>query len=274
MWGGGWLSQLGFYDFAGSTVVHVIGGTAALVGSCMLAPRIGRFSPAGSPNVIGGHNMPLVTLGVFILWFGWYGFNAGSALGMEDPGQVARIIMNTTLAGAAGCMAAMLTAWMKFGKPDLALTLNGALAGLVGITAPCAVVGHGASIYIGIVAGIIAVLGESWLNQRQIDDAVGAVPVHGMAGLWGTLAVGIFGQVALDAPNDGLFYGGGLGSLGTQALGVIACLSFVVVVMWAVFRFIDLTVGLRVSTETELRGLDIEEHGVESYRGFQIFITE
>ena len=274
VWGGGWLSQLGFYDFAGSTVVHLVGGGTALIGSYMVGPRIGRFNPDGSANVIGGHNMPLVTLGVFILWFGWYGFNAGSTLSMEDPGLVANIIMNTTLAGAAGCMAAMVAAWMKFGKPDLALALNGALGGLVGITAPCATVGYGAAIYIGIVAGIIVVLGEHWLTQRQVDDAVGAIPVHGMAGIWGTMAVGLFGQAALGAPADGLFYGGGLGSLSIQALGVIACLSFIGVTMWIVFRFIDLTVGLRVSRETELRGLDLEEHGVESYSGFQIFITE
>lgn len=274
VWGGGWLSQMGFYDFAGSTVVHGVGGVAALIGTWMLGPRIGRFNPDGSANFIGGHNIPLVTLGVFILWFGWYGFNAGSTLSMDDPDLVARIVMNTTLAGAAGSMAAMFTAWAKFGKPDLALTLNGALAGLVGITASCAVVSDGASIYIGVVAGVIVILGVDWLNRLQIDDPVGAIPVHGIAGIWGTLAVGLFGQAALGAPINGLFYGGGIGGIGIQALGILSCLALTGIAMWVVFRFIDLTIGLRVSRETELRGLDLEEHGVESYSGFQIFITE
>ncbi len=274
VWGGGWLSQLGFYDFAGSTVVHAVGGVAALVGTWMLGPRIGRFNPDGSANFIGGHNIPLVTLGVFLLWFGWYGFNAGSTLGMEDPDLVARIVMNTTLAGAAGSMTAMFTAWVKFGKPDLALALNGALAGLVGITAPCAVVSDGASIYIGAAAGMIAIFGVDWLNRLRIDDPVGAVPVHGMAGVWGTLAVGVFGQAALGAPRNGLFYGGGVGGLGIQTLGILGCVAFTGIAMWVLFRFIDLTIGLRVSRETELRGLDLEEHGVESYSGFQIFITD
>ena len=215
-----------------------------------------------------------MTLGVFILWFGWYGFNAGSTLGMEDPDLVARIVMNTTLAGAAGSMAAMFTAWVKFGKPDLALALNGGLAGLVGVTAPCAVVSDGASIYIGAAAGVIAIFGVDWLNRLRIDDPVGAIPVHGMAGIWGTLAVGVFGQASLGAPSDGLFYGGGVGGLGIQAIGILGCVAFTGIAMWVVFRFIDLTVGLRVSRETELRGLDLEEHGVESYSGFQIFITD
>ncbi len=274
VWGGGWLARLGFHDFAGSTVVHGVGGVAALVGAWMLGPRFGRFNPDGSSNFIGGHSMPLVTLGVFILWFGWYGFNAGSSLGMEDPGLVARVVMNTTLAAAAGAIAAMITAWIKFGKPDLALALSGALGGLVGITAPCAVVGDGASIYIGIAAGVLVIYGVDWLNRLQIDDPVGAIPVHGICGVWGTLAVGLFGQEILGAPTDGLFYGGGFGSLGIQSLGVVACLGATAMSMWIVFRAIDAAVGLRVSHDVELRGLDTEEHGIESYSGFQIFTTE
>jgi len=274
VWGGGWLARLNFYDFAGSTVVHAFGGMTALVAVWMLGPRIGRFNPSGTANFIGGHSMPLTTLGVFILWFGWYGFNAGSTLGMADPGAVARIAMNTTLAAAGAAVAAMITAWVKFGKPDLALSLNGALAGLVGITAPCAVVSDGASIYIGIVAGILVIFGVDWLTRLQIDDVVGAFPVHGLCGIWGTLAVGLFGLEALGAPVNGLFYGGGIGQLGIQCLGVIACLGFTAVAMWLVFRVIDVVVGLRVSEDTELRGLDIVEHGMESYSGFQIFINE
>ncbi len=274
VWGGGWLSNLGFHDFAGSTVVHGVGGMAALVAAWMLGPRIGRFNPDGSPRHIGGHNMPLVTIGVFILWFGWYGFNAGSTLGFEDPETVGRIAMNTTLAAAAATLAAMTTSWIKFKKPDLSLALNGALAGLVGITAPCAAVGDGAAICIGIVAGVLVVFGIGWLNRLQIDDCVGAFPVHGLCGIWGTLAVGLFGQEALGATADGLFYGGGMGSLGIQSLGVVACLGFTAISMWLIFRGIEALVGLRVDKEAELKGLDLEEHGMESYSGFQIFTTE
>ncbi len=274
VWGGGWLANLNFYDFAGSTVVHGVGGTAALVGAWMLGPRIGRFNKDGSPNAIAGHNLPLVTVGVFILWFGWYGFNAGSTLGMGEPDVVARVAMNTTLAPAAGAIAAMVTACVKFGKPDLTVALNGTLGGLVGITAPCAVVGSGGSIAIGAAAGVLVVYGIIWLNRIQVDDPVGAIPVHGLCGVWGTLAVGLFGQASLGAPNDGLFYGGGVGQLGTQSLGVIACLGFTAIGMGVVFKAIDAVIGLRVSQETELRGLDLDEHGMESYGGFQIFTTD
>jgi Amt family ammonium transporter len=274
VWGGGWLAGLDFHDFAGSTVVHGVGGIAALVGAWMLGPRIGRFQPDGSPRVISGHNLPLVMIGVFILWFGWYGFNAGSTLGMGEPGVVGRIAMNTTLAPAVGAIAAMITAWVKYGKPDLTIALNGALAGLVGITAPCAVVGSGGSIYIGLVAGVLVVYGIEWLNRLKIDDVVGAFPVHGLCGIWGTLAVGLFGRELLGAPADGLFYGGGIGQLGIQSLGVIACLAFAALAMWIVFKMIDAVIGLRVSKETELRGLDQDEHGMESYSGFVIFTTE
>jgi Amt family ammonium transporter len=274
VWGGGWLSGLGFHDFAGSTVVHAVGGVTALIGAMLLGPRFGRFNADGSANAIGGHNLPLGMLGVFILWFGWYGFNAGSTLGMGEPGTVARIAMTTTLAASAGSIAAMVTAWVKYGKPDLTLALNGALAGLVGITAACAVVTPGASITIGLVAGVLVIYGIEWLNRAHIDDPVGAISVHGLCGIWGTLAVGLFGLTSLGAPADGLFYGGGFGQLGIQLLGVSACLAFTAVAMWIVFKAIDSVVGLRVSHETELRGLDLDEHGLESYSGFQIFLTE
>jgi Amt family ammonium transporter len=274
VWGGGWLSGLNFHDFAGSTVVHGVGGISALIAAAMLGPRIGRFNPDGTARHIGGHSMPLVTIGVFILWFGWYGFNAGSTLGMEDPETVGRVAMNTTLAAAVAALSAMITSWIKFKKPDLALALNGSLAGLVAITAPCAVVSDGASILIGIIAGVLVVFAIGWMNSLKIDDCVGAFPVHGVCGVWGTLAVGLFGKVALGAPADGLFYGGGFGQLGIQALGVAACLGFAGVAMWVIFKMIDSVVGLRVSKETELKGLDLEEHGMESYGGFQIFTTE
>jgi Amt family ammonium transporter len=274
VWGGGWLADFGFYDFAGSTVVHGVGGISALVGAWLLGPRFGRFGPDGSPHVIAGHNMPLVGMGVFILWFGWFGFNAGSTLGFDEPEVVARVAINTTLAPSAGAIAAMFTAWAWWGKPDLTISLNGALAGLVGITAPCAVVSPSAALFIGLLAGILVVFGIDWMNRIGVDDPVGAAPVHGLCGIWGTLAVGLFGQAALGAPKDGLLYGGDFGQLGIQCLGVIACYAFAGLAMYIVFKFIDVTVGLRVSHETELRGLDLDEHGMESYSGFQIFTTD
>ncbi len=275
VWGpGGWLAEMGFSDFAGSTVVHGVGGVSALVGAWMLGPRIGRFNPDGSPNVITGHSMPLVTIGVFILWFGWYGFNAGSTLGMDEPDVVARIAMNTTLAPATGALAAMLFSWFKYGKPDVSLALNGVLAGLVGITAPCNAVGPVSSILIGLVAGILVIYGVEWLNRLKIDDPVGAFPVHGLCGIWGTVAVGLFGRVDLGAPSEGLFFGGGFGQVGIQCIGLAACLGFTAVTMYIVFKVIDSIIGLRVSQETELRGLDLDEHGMDSYGGFQIFSTD
>jgi len=274
VWGGGWLADLGFYDFAGSTVVHAVGGFAALVGTWMIRPRIGKFGADGRPRVIAGHNLPLVALGVFILWLGWFGFNGGSTLGFDSPGQVALIAVNTNLAAAAGAIVAMSVAWLKFGKPDLALALNGTLAGLVGVTAPCAAISPLAAIAIGAVSGIIVVYGIVVLDRCRVDDPVGAVSVHGFCGVWGTLAVGLFGQEALGANADGLFYGGGFASLGVQAIGTLACTAFVIICMAVAFKAIDLTFGLRVSRESELRGLDVGEHGMESYGGFQIFITE
>lgn len=273
-WGGGWLAGLNFYDFAGSTVVHAVGGSAALIGTIILKPRIGKYNHDGSPNFIAGHNIPLVTLGVLILWFGWFGFNAGSALGLDNPELVSRVAINTCLSAAAGSIAAMALAWIKFGKPDLALTLNGALAGLVAITAPCAAVTPGNAVYIGAIGGFLCIYAVLWLEKLHIDDPVGAVPVHALNGIWGTLAVGFFGQAALGAPGDGLFYGGGFTQLGVQALGTFSIVIFVIGAMWLVFKSIDALVGLRVSEKEELQGLDIGEHGMESYSGFEIFTTE
>ena len=274
IWGGGWLANLNFTDFAGSTVVHSVGGFAALVGTIMLKPRIGKYNTDGSANAISGHNIPLASLGVFILWFGWFGFNPGSSLGVGDGFLIAKIAINTNLAAAAGGILAMVMVWRKFGKPDLSMAMNGALAGLVAITAPCAFVEPWAAMAIGAIAGIIAVSGVVLLDRLNIDDPVGAVSVHGFNGIWGTIAVGLFGRQALGLVNNGLFYGGGLIQLRIQALGALAVISFVLITMGILFKLIDITIGLRVSREEELRGLDIGEHGMESYAGFQIFTTQ
>jgi len=274
IWGGGWLGNLGFADFAGSTVVHTVGGVAALIGTIVLKPRIGKFNADGTPNVIAGHSIPLASLGVFILWFGWFGFNPGSTLSVGNGDLIARVAINTNLAAAAGGILAMVTVWKMFGKPDLSMAMNGALAGLVAITAPCAFVEPWAAIVIGAAGGILVVLGVILLDKLGVDDPVGAFPVHGINGIWGTLAVGIFGKQALGLAHEGLVYGGGFTQLGIQTLGVFAVVVLLLMSMGVVFTMIDKTVGLRVSREEELRGLDIGEHGMESYAGFQIFVTE
>jgi len=255
-------------------VVHTVGGFAALVGTIILRPREGKFGPDGKANVLPGHNIPLASLGVFILWFGWFGFNAGSTLGVGNGSDIARVAINTNLAAALGGIAAMITVWVRFGKPDLSMAMNGALAGLVGITAPCAYVDPWAAMVIGAIAGVVVVRGVELLDRLKIDDPVGAVPVHGMCGVWGTLAVGLFGQEGVGGlARDGLFYGGGFTQLGVQMLGSAVTIAFVVVSMGLVFKLINATVGLRVSRDEELRGLDIGEHGMEAYAGFQIFST-
>jgi Amt family ammonium transporter len=275
-WGGGWLSQMGFFDFAGSTIVHGTGGWVALVGTLYLGPRLGKYAPDGKVTPLAGHSLPLAALGVFILWFGWFGFNPGSQLaasGTENAMAIALITINTNLAAAAGALMAMFTVWSMFGKPDLSMTMNGALAGLVAITAPCAVVSPAAAIVIGIVAGFIVVMGVSLLDKLKIDDPVGAIPVHGFNGMWGTIAVGIWGQKALGLANDGLLHGGGFTQLGIQIVGTVACAAFAMAAMAVVFGAVKAMMGLRVSAEEEIRGLDIEEHGMEAYSDFQIFMT-
>ena len=267
VWGGGWLSKLGFMDFAGSTVVHATGGWAALIGAILLGPRLGKYN--GKTKAIAGHSIPLAALGVFILWFGWFGFNPGSTLGVDgQESLIGLVAINTNLAAATGGIVAMITVWALYGKPDLSMTMNGALAGLVAITAPCAFVDPWAAIVIGAVGGVLVVFGVTLLDKVHVDDPVGAVAVHGMNGIWGTLAVGLF------ATESGLFYGGGPKQLGIQAMGTFACAGFSLVAMGLVFFLIKSTVGLRVSKDEELRGLDIGEHGMESYAGFQIFINE
>jgi ammonium transporter, Amt family len=272
-WGGGWLAKLGFADFAGSTVVHLVGGAAAFIGTILLGPRSDKFKPDGTPKAIAGHSIPLASLGVFILWFGWFGFNPGSTLSVGNGDLIARVAINTNLAAAMGGIFAIITVWKLFGKPDLSMAMNGALAGLVAITAPCAFVEPWAAIAIGSIAGVIVVLAVVLLDRLGIDDPVGAVPVHGFNGIWGTIAVGLFGKSALGLSGNGLFYGG-LKQLGIQSLGVLSVAAFIIIVMWAVFKLLDISIGLRVSREEELKGLDIGEHGMESYAGFQIFTTE
>ena len=269
----GWLAAMGFGDFAGSTVVHTTGGIAALIGTMMLKPRIGKYGVDGKPKAIAGHNIPLASLGVFILWFGWFGFNAGSTIGAGNGFDIARVAINTNLAAALGGIGAMITVWFRFGKPDLSMAMNGALAGLVGVTAPCAFVEPWAACLIGLSSGMIVVFGVELLDKLQIDDPVGAVPVHGMCGIWGTICVGIFGKEALGLANNGFIYGGNPTQLGIQMVGSFATVVFVLVTMGLIFKMIDVTVGLRVSRTEELRGLDIGEHGMESYSGFQIFST-
>jgi Amt family ammonium transporter len=261
-------------DFAGSTVVHSVGGWAALAGAILLGPRLGKYKD-GAVNAIPGHNMPLTALGVFILWFGWYGFNAGSTL--AAVGGIAHVAVTTTLSAAAGTVAALVVSWVKFGKPDLSFTLNGALAGLVGITAPCASVSTLSAVIIGLVAGVIVVYAILFIERvLRVDDPVGAISVHGVCGAWGTIAIGLFGQRSIDiqfwdessAIRDGLFFGGGFEQLAIQTLGVTAVLFFVFVAMLLVFWVIRMTVGLRVSDEEQREGLDLGEHGMAAYPEF------
>ena len=243
IWGGGWLSKLGFADFAGSTVVHAVGGTAALVGTIILGPRIGKFNKDGSANAIEGHSMALASLGTLILWFAWFGFNPGSTLSVGNGSLIAKVAVNTNLAAAAGGLTGMFYAWKKCGKPDLTMTMNGALAGLVAITAPCAYILPHEAVLIGLIGGIIVVWGTLFLDKIRIDDPVGAAPVHMMNGIWGTVAVGLFGHKALGLANNGLFHGGGFTQLGIQILGVGSVILFVAVTMTIIFKAIDKVVG-------------------------------
>jgi ammonium transporter, Amt family len=263
----GWLEGLGFLDFAGSTVVHSLGGWLALAGAIVLGPRLGKYGPDGSPRALPGHSLPLAALGVFILWLGWFGFNPGSTT--TGDGSVGYIAVTTNLAAAAGAVAAMCTAWAVLGKPDGSMSLNGALAGLVSITAPCDAVSPMAAVLIGGIGGVLVVLSVLFIDRvLKVDDPVGAVSVHGVCGAWGTLSAGLFNL------DSGLFYGGGFAQLGVQAIGVAAAFTWAFGAGLALFLAIKYTLGLRVSAEEELRGLDIGEHGMEAYAGFQIFQTQ
>ncbi|MFP4114782.1 MAG: ammonium transporter [Spirochaetota bacterium] len=269
IWGGGWLSGLGFHDFAGSTVVHSVGAWAAMIGAIMLGARRGKYVKINGKvkaKAIQGHNMPLAALGVFILWFGWYGFNAGSTLSGTDT-DIAWVATTTTLAAGAGAIAAMFTSWAWFGKPDPSFSLNGALAGLVGITAGTWVINPLGSIIVGVIAGILVVASVEFLDKvLHIDDPVGAVSVHGACGAWGTLAVGLFGD--LEKIGSGLTRGG---QIGVQALGIVSVFAWVAVTATILFGILKAVGALRASEKDEMQGLDISEHGSESYSGFQIF---
>lgn len=275
IWGGGWLAAIGMWDFAGSTVVHSTGGWLALVGAFMLGPRTGKYNPDGSSNAITGHSIPLATLGTFILWFGWFGFNPGSTMALVS--DIAHIAATTNLAGAAGGISAMITSWWMFKKADISMALNGVLGGLVSITASCAFVSAGSAIWIGIIGGVLVVLGVVFIDQiLHVDDPVGAITVHGICGSWGTLALGLFAQDKFSpgTTGNGLFFGGSWKLIGVQALGVISVFAWCLLAGVMMFFVIKHLVGLRVHREEELRGLDIDEHGMEAYSGFQVFTTQ
>jgi Amt family ammonium transporter len=255
--GSGWLEGLGFIDFAGSTVVHSVGGWAALAGAIVLGPRLGKYAKDGKIKPIMGHNIPLAALGVFILWLGWFGFNPGSTTTADT--SIAMIFVNTNLAAAAGAVLAMIVSWIKFGKPEVGMSLNGALAGLVGITAGCANVTPNSAIIIGAVAGIIVVFSVMFFDKIKVDDPVGAISVHGVCGAWGTLAAGLF--------NIG---GTSAAIIGVQLMGIAACFIWTFPTALVMFKLIDKAIGLRVAPEEELEGLDLAEHGGIAYPDFGV----
>jgi Amt family ammonium transporter len=282
VWGGGWLASLGFHDFAGSTVVHSVGGWAAFMGAIVLGPRLGKYvkGPDGMVSVkaIQGHNIPYAALGVLLLFFGWFGFN-GASTGIATVGEggiwsglnIARVCVTTTLAASAGAVSALIFSWIWFKKPDASMTLNGLLAGLVGITAPCAVVSPGASIAIGLIAGVLVVLSVEFIDKVfKVDDPVGAISVHCTCGIFGTLAVGIWAN-AEEAGVLGLLHGGGFVQLGKQLIGILAVGAWAAAISFILFMLIKAIFGLRVSAKEELMGLDLSEHKSEAYSGFQIF---
>ena len=280
IWGGGWLAKLGFWDFAGSTVVHSVGGWAALIGAVLIGPRFGKYQEDQS-LALPGHSLPLSTLGCIILWLGWFGFNGGSTLA-ADPGAISHILLTTNIAAAMGGISATAVAWRYFGKPDLSVIINGILGGCVGITASCRFVTMGSAALIGIAAGVLVIVAVDVLDDLRIDDPVGAIAVHLVCGIWGTIAVGLFavgpqnsGPFSfvpyLEGPAQGFLVGGGLLGLNqllVQLLGIAATGLFTIAVSWLVWTAIRKSVGLRVSRSAELRGLDLNEHGMQAYSGF------
>ncbi|BAY19260.1 ammonium transporter [Anabaenopsis circularis NIES-21] len=277
IWGAGWLADMGFWDFAGSTVVHSVGGWAALMGAAFLGPRIGKYQDKQAV-ALPGHNMSIATLGCLILWLGWFGFNPGSVMA-ADPNAITHIALTTNMAGAVGGIAATATAWFYLGKPDLSMIINGILAGLVGITASCAYVNIPSSIVIGLIAGILVVFSVPFFDKLGIDDPVGATSVHLVCGIWGTLAVGLFSVGPGGYPwlvdlagkpvgPHGLFFGGGFGTLIPQIVGILAVGGMTVLLSTIIWLALKATLGIRVTREEELEGLDIGEHGMEAYSGF------
>jgi len=275
IWGGGWLQNLGMLDFAGSTVVHSVGGWAALAGCLILGPRIGKYRKDGSINPVLGHNISLATLGTFILWLGWFGFNAGSTLSSNFT-DISRIALITNNGAVAGIFGSTIFSWLFLKKPDLSMILNGCLAGLVAITAPCAYVSILSSFIIGFIAGFLVVVAIVIFDRLKIDDPVGALSVHLVNGIFGTLAVGLFAdkKIMPGIIDNGLFTGGGMALFNKQLIGVltVGCFTFTIsLVIWAILKAL---IGIRVSREEEIRGLDISEHGNEAYPDFQIFLTK
>jgi Amt family ammonium transporter len=274
IWGGGWLQRAGFADFSGSTQVHSIGGWAALAGVILLGPRLGRYGPHGRVNAIPGHNMTAAMIGTFVLWFGWFGFNAGSTMAV-DPNAISEICVTTNTAAMMATLTATLAAWLVQGKPDLGSSLNGCLAGLVAITAPCAFVSVGSSAIIGAVAGVLVVFAVKFFDTLKLDDPVSALSVHLVNGVFGTLCVGLFStadriqlRTGNPATSGGLFTGGGSGQLVTQLLGIGATAAFGFAASIVVWMLLKVTVGLRVSEREEIEGLDAGEHGMVAYPGF------
>ena len=261
-----WLNNMGFIDFAGSTIVHAVGGFAGLVAAKLVGPRIGKYDN-GKVNVIPGHNMVLGAIGVFVLWLGWFGFNGGSqlAFGGSDSVAVGSVIINTNLAAALGAITALFFTWIKYKKPDLSMTLNGCLAGLVGITAGCGNVSAPGAIAIGIICGIVVVLSIEFIDKKlRIDDPVGAISVHGVCGFLGTVLVGVF-AIPGDDFKGGLLYGGGVKQLGVQTLGSLSMIGWAVLTTFVVLFILKKTIGLRVSEKVEIEGLDLHEHGISAY---------
>jgi Amt family ammonium transporter len=272
IWGGGWLAGMGFWDFAGSTVVHSVGGWAALAGIIALGPRIGKFSKDGKVNPIPGHSMTSATIGVFVLWLGWFGFNPGSTMA-ADPAAIAHIAVTTNTAAAAASLSALLTAAWLLGKPDLSMILNGCLAGLVAITAPCPWVSVPSSLIIGLIAGVLVVFAVLFFDRMKLDDPVGALSVHLVNGVFGTLAVGLFADSSVApvaGPANGLFFGGGFTQLWAQLVGVLTVGVYTFGIGIAAWMIIKATMGIRVSAEEELEGLDYGEHGNSAYPDFQL----
>lgn len=270
VWGGGWLADLGFMDFAGDTVVHSVGGWAALAGALILGPRIGKYGKDGKVSAIPGHNMSLAVIGLFVLWLGWFGFNPGSTMSFQNPSDVMHILMTTNTAAIAAILTSTITSWIFIGKPDLGMTINGCLAGLVGITGSCAYVSISASLIIGAIAGVIVVFAVMFFDRIKVDDPVGATSVHLGCGVFGTICVGLFAKegVTTLSTQNGLFYGGGFKLLGIQLLGIIAVGVFVFAASLLVWFIIKKTIGIRVSREEEIAGLDIGEHGNIAYPDF------
>ncbi len=269
IWGGGWLAQMGFHDFAGSCAIHMVGGFSALIGAWMEGPRLGKYNKDGTPNAIPGHNVVIGALGCFILWFGWYGFNGAAA---TNGPQLASIFATTTIAPAIATVTCMIFTWVKYGKPDVSMCLNASLAGLVGITAGCDTMDAMGAFFVGVVSGLLVCFGVWFCDYViRVDDPVGAVAVHFCNGLWGTIAVGLFATTS--APSceiNGLFYGGGVHQLILQLTGVGSVLLWTGVTMFIVFKVIDKIFGLRVTDQEQLDGLDIHEHGMNAYYGFRI----